>query len=157
MARNFGAGGPRQRQEAERGHEPDGADRQEGEAEVDQVGRRPGPGDLRQVEQRRGDPATPNSIATCCSMLDSVAAELRCAEAISAKASVLSAVNCIDRVSPAISISATTSACGVCGDTAAQAMIDSDAITPLTTSTERKPKRFSVGVVTVFMPRLPRK
>ena len=70
---------------------------------------------------------------------------------------MLSAVNCIERDRPAISISATTSACGVCGEIAPQAMIEAEAMTPLTTITERKPKRRSVGVVTVFMPRLPRK
>lgn len=85
--------------------------------------------------------APPNSIATCCSMLDSFAAELRRDEATSAKAGVLSAVNWIERVSPAISISATTSAWGVCGDIAAQAMIDSDAITPHRTETEAPQRR----------------
>lgn len=70
---------------------------------------------------------------------------------------MFSAVNCIERDSPAISSSANTSGCGVCGEIAPQAMIDAEAITPLTTITERKPKRRSVGVVTTFMPRLPRK
>ena len=82
------------------------------------------PGDLRQVEDRRrhrdaeqhrhllqhARTASPPSCAARASM--------------SAKASVLSAVNCIERDRPAISISATTSAYGVCGEIAAQAMID---------------------------------
>lgn len=70
---------------------------------------------------------------------------------------MFSAVNCIERDKPATSINATVSASGVCGEIAPQAMIASDAITPFTTITVRKPKRLSVGVVTVFMPRLPRK
>ena len=82
--------------------------------------------------------------------MDNVAAELRWAASISAKASVLSAVNCIERDSPAISINATTSVCGS-GANAAQAMIDNDAMIPLMTRTVRKPKRRSVGVVTVFI------
>ena len=45
--------------------------------------------------------ATPNTIESCCDMLEIVVAELRCLASTSAKASVARAVNCIDRVAPA--------------------------------------------------------
>src|SRR5271167_2783738 len=90
-------------------------------------------------------------------MADKVDAELRCAGDTSAKDSVASAVNCIERDNPAINIRATTSARGVCTVIAAQAMIESEATSPLTIKTLRNPNRRKVGVVTDFMPRFPRK
>src|SRR5271167_4743004 len=90
-------------------------------------------------------------------MADKVDAELRCAGGTSANDSVASAVNCIERDKPAISMRAITSADGVRSEIAAQATIESEAASPLTTRTLRNPNHLRAGVVIDFIPRLPRK
>ena len=90
-------------------------------------------------------------------MLDSVDAGARRAGSMSAKASVFSAVICIERVAPAITSSATVTTTGVSARSSAQANMAVAASVPLTTITRRKPKRRSSGVVRVFIDRLPRK
>ena len=74
----------RQHQEAHRRGKTEQADRDKRDSEVDEVGQGFALKGLRQMRIAAAV-ATPNSIAICCSMLESVAAELRCGAPVSAK------------------------------------------------------------------------
>jgi hypothetical protein len=74
---------------------------------------------------------------------------------MSAKATVFSAVNCIERDMPPTNRIAQMTGSGMCFAIAAQAAIAAALMRPLTTSTCLNPKRRSTEVVSGFMTRLP--
>ena len=79
--------------------------------------------------------ATPSTIATCWNMLDRVVAALRSAGPMSAKARVLSAVNCIERAAPAAKSSARSGGRARSPGMTAKAPIVAARSAPLTIST----------------------
>ena len=74
---------------------------------------------------------------------------------MSTNASVLMAVNCIERDRPCAKSRTIMSAAGVFGLSRPNDPINAAVTSPLTTSTRRKPKARRMGVVAGFMNRLP--
>lgn len=94
-------------------------------------------------------------MASCCTVLESALAPLVRSASMSAKPIVAYALSETDRHTPLMNSTDTTTAIGVCGPSSPHSTKVTAVATPFTSSTVRKPKRRSSGVVSGLTATLP--